>query len=67
MKWEYKTVMFPATGLFLGGRIDPQILTDRLNQLGSQRWELVSIFDTNMSQGQTRDVFAVLKRAVLES
>jgi Domain of unknown function (DUF4177) len=63
MKWEYMTVMLPATGLILGGKIDAQKLTDRLNQLGSERWELVSIFDTNMLDGKTRDVFAVLKRA----
>ena len=67
MQWEYKTVMFPATGWFVGGKIDAQTLTDRLNQLGSQRWELVSIFDTNMAQGATRDVIAVLKRAVVEA
>jgi len=64
MKWEYMTLMLPATGLILGGKIDAQKLTDRLNQLGSERWELVSIFDTNMLDGKTRDVFAVLKRPV---
>jgi hypothetical protein len=62
MKWEYMTVMLPASGLFLGGKIDGQKFTDRLNQLGSERWELVSIFDTNMLEGKTRDVIAVLKR-----
>jgi hypothetical protein len=66
MKWEYMTLMLPATGLMLGGKIDAQKLTDRLNQLGSERWELVSVFDTNMLDGQTRDVFAVLKRAVAQ-
>ena len=64
MKWEYMTLMLPATGLMLGGKIDAQKLTDRLNHLGSERWELVSVFDTNMLDGQTRDVVAVLKRAV---
>ena len=64
MKWEYMTLMLPATGLILGGKIDAQKLTDRLNQLGSEKWELVSIFDTNMLDGKTRDVFAVLKRPV---
>ena len=64
MKWEYMTLMLPATGLVLGGKIDAQKLTDRLNQLGNERWELVSVFDTNMLEGKTRDVFAVLKRPV---
>ena len=57
------TLMLPATGFMLGGKIDAQKLTDRLNQLGGEGWELVSIFDTNMLQGKTRDVFALLKRA----
>ena len=62
MKWEYMTLVLAAKGLFLGGSIDGQKLNDRLNQLGEERWELVSVFDTNMLEGQTRDVFAVLKR-----
>ncbi len=62
MKWEYMTIMLPASGWFLGGKIDGQKFTERLNQLGSERWELVSVFNTNMLEGQTRDVIAVLKR-----
>jgi hypothetical protein len=62
MKWEYMTLVLPATGLILGGKIDQQAFTDRLNRLGSERWELVSVFDTNMLEGKTRDVIAVLKR-----
>jgi hypothetical protein len=65
MKWEYMTVMLPASGMVLGGKIDGQKFTDRLNQLGSERWELVSVFDTNMLDGKTRDVIAVLKRPML--
>ncbi len=38
-------------------------LTARLNELGAEGWELVSVFDTSMLQGRTRDVVAVLKRA----
>ncbi len=62
MKWEYTTVMFEAQGWFLGGKLNGQTFTDRLNTLGQQGWELVSVFDTNMWEGQTRDVIAVLKR-----
>jgi hypothetical protein len=64
MKWEYMTLLLPATGIVLGGKIDGQKFTDRLNQLGSEGWELVSVFDTNMIEGKTRDVIAVLKRPV---
>jgi hypothetical protein len=62
MKWEYLTVKFATSGWFLGGILDGQKFNDRLNQLGAQGWELVSVFDTNMAEGQTRDVVAVLKR-----
>lgn len=66
MKWEYMTLMLPTSGFILGGKIDGQKLTDRLNQLGNERWELVSVFDTNMLDGKTRDVIAVLKRPLAD-
>ena len=62
MKWEYTTVMFEAARWFLGGKLDGQAFNDRLNRLGDEGWELVSVFDTNFTQGGTRDVVAVLKR-----
>jgi hypothetical protein len=62
MQWEYMTVMFEATGWYLGGKLDGKKFNDRLNQLGQEGWELVSVFDTNMREGTTRDVVAVLKR-----
>ena len=62
MKWEYMLLTLAAKTWFLGGAIDAQKLTDRLNELGADGWELVSTFDTNMLNGQTRDVVAVLKR-----
>ena len=61
-KWEYMTLMLPAHGFIAGGDIDAKKLTDRLNQLGSEGWEVVTVFDTNMLQGKTRDVFVLLKR-----
>jgi hypothetical protein len=62
MKWEYMTVMFATTGFWVGGNLDGNAFNAELNKLGEQGWELVSVFHTNMSQGLTRDVFAVLKR-----
>lgn len=62
MKWEYMTVFFEAHGWFQGGKLDGQNLTDRLNRLGQEGWELVSAFDTNVQGGGTRDVVMVLKR-----
>ena len=63
MKWEYMTLAISAGGFFLGGKIDGQALTDRLNVCGQDGWELVTVFDTNIHQGATRDVFALLKRS----
>jgi hypothetical protein len=54
--------MFEASRWFLGGKIDGKQFNDHLNQLGEEGWELVSAFDTNFTDGGTRDVVAVLKR-----
>lgn len=62
MKWEYRTVMFDVSGWFLGGKLDGHDFNDRLNLLGEEGWELVSVFDTNVAHGGTRNVVAVLKR-----
>ena len=59
--WEYKTIQVEAKG-FMGGIIDLETFQRDLNYLGSQGWELVSCFDTNMNQGQSRFVIAVFKR-----
>ena len=62
VKWDYKTVKLGAGGL-IGGKIDEDKLETFMNDLGSDGWELVSIFGTNQSGGQTRDVFMVFKRS----
>lgn len=61
MTWDYTTFMLAATGM-LGGNVDGDALTGKLNELGSEGWELVAMFDTNMTHGRTREVVAVLKR-----
>ncbi len=61
MKWEYRTVKLAATG-FLGGKIDEVALDAMMDDLGSQGWELAAAFDTNASDGQTRDVVVIFKR-----
>jgi hypothetical protein len=62
MKWECKTIKLAATGFWLGGKIDEVKLDHMMNDLGSQRWELVSAFDTNEASGNTRDVVVIFKR-----
>jgi hypothetical protein len=64
-RFEYQTLTFETSGFWSGGgKLNVTQLTEQLNQLGSQGWELVSIFDTNMHEGQTRQVYAVLKRVL---
>ncbi len=67
MQWEYMTLVFAATGFILGGKLDGKKLNDRLNELGEEGWELVSVFDTNMLEGKTRDVYAILKRPWIQN
>ncbi len=62
-RWQYQTVQFEGKGV-MGGILDLNAFQDELNQLGSDGWELVTCFDTNMSQGQTRYVIAVFKRKI---
>ncbi len=59
--WQYQPVQFEAKG-FMGGILDLEQFQNELNYLGSEGWELVSCFDTNMNQGQSRYVIAVFKR-----
>jgi len=54
---------FAASGCFAGGDLDAEAFNGRLNELGMEGWELVSVFDTNMLHGRTRDIVAVFKRA----
>ena len=61
MKWEYETVKIAATG-FVGGKLDENALIARMNSLGHQGWELVTVFDTSQGGGATRDVVAIFKR-----
>jgi len=64
MKWEYRTVMFAASGWFLGGALDGEKFNNRLNELGEEGWELTNVFDTNVQGGRTREIVAVLKRPI---
>lgn len=61
MQWEYQTVKLGTRGV-LGGIVDTDDFDMHLNELGESSWELVGVFDTSQSGGQTRDVVAVFKR-----
>jgi hypothetical protein len=60
-KWEYYTLKVQLKGV-MGGILDTDELTYRLNILGEQGWELVSCFSTNGGNGYGREAVAVLKR-----
>lgn len=62
MNWEYRTLKVPASGGFLGGRIDEMGLRMRLNELGGDRWELVSAFATHQGYGWSREIIVIFKR-----
>lgn len=61
-KWEYTSLLLPSSGWLVSGNVDVQKLTDHLNRLGEEGWELVNTLDTNFRDGGTRDVIAILKR-----
>ncbi|UHG90502.1 DUF4177 domain-containing protein [Spirosoma oryzicola] len=64
-KFEYRVLDVAAGGFWSGGgKIDVQELTDKLNELGQQGWEVVSSVDLNMAQGQSRSVLVTLKREI---
>lgn len=62
MRFDYQTVMFDTRDWLGSGTLDGQAFTDRLNALGDEGWELVSVFDTNRREGVTDTVVAVFKR-----
>ncbi len=60
-RWQYRTIKY-RTGGFLGGKVDEEEFEELLNSHGNDGWELVSCFDTSMSQGQSKDIIIVFKR-----
>ncbi len=62
-RFEYKILDAPAKG-FWGGKVNLQELTDTLNSLGREGWEVVSATDTNMHEGATRGLIILLKRQI---
>lgn len=61
-RWEYMTIALEAGG-FLGGKVNPDELTARLDEAGAAGWELVNVLTTAQNEGRTRDLLAVFERA----
>lgn len=68
-KFEYKVLEVSATGGFLsgGGLVNFQALSDRLNELGREGWEVINSTDINRNYGDTRNVMIILKRPLNDS
>jgi hypothetical protein len=60
-KFEYKVLDVVAKGFF-GGKVDFVALSDKLNELGEEGWEVVAMEDTNMYEGASRSIIIILKR-----
>jgi hypothetical protein len=67
-QFEYKILEVPAGSWWSsGGKVDFQILSNKLNELGREGWEVVSSTDLNRYQGQSRNVMIILKRSINEN
>jgi hypothetical protein len=62
MKWEYNLFSLRIGGFFATDDLDAAGLNQKLNLMGNEGWELVSVFDTHVDHGRTRDVLVVFKR-----
>ncbi|CCH56953.1 hypothetical protein BN8_06343 [Fibrisoma limi BUZ 3] len=62
-KFEYMVLDIPTKG-FWGGKVDFNDLTEKLNELGREGWEVATTTDTNMYEGASRGVFIILKREI---
>jgi hypothetical protein len=63
MKWEYLSYRYTPAGFF-SGKVKIEDLTLDLNGFGRDGWELVSTFDTNRHDGETKDVLFIFKRPI---
>jgi len=60
MKWEYKTINYEKRSFF-SGKIDRAELNEKLNDIGREGWELVSISGSS-GWGAAAGILAVFKR-----
>ena len=63
MKYEYRHIVLNRTGVFI-----PEMNFDeanlRLNELGSEGWELVNVYEVTHSNGGLKSAVYVMKRVV---
>jgi hypothetical protein len=61
MRWDYMTIELSTMGWVFAGQLDCKVLTEKLNELGEQGWELNTVLPLT-SAGGTTEVVAILKR-----
>lgn len=61
MSWEYKTIT-DVYGDYAVGEFDETKFDERLCEMGSRGWELVSVIHTSTFHGLKRLVVATFKR-----
>ncbi|SFL06156.1 protein of unknown function [Paenibacillus sp. 1_12] len=60
-KWEYTIIKFGTEG-YMGGIVDIAYFENKLNIMGEDGWELVSVVSANQHHGASREIVSVLKR-----
>ncbi|MEO7923186.1 MAG: DUF4177 domain-containing protein [Chitinophagaceae bacterium] len=67
-KFEYKLLDVPAIKGWwsIGGKVDFQELSNKLNVLGREGWEVVASTDLNRYHGESRNVMIILKRPLTD-
>lgn len=61
-RWEYTVLDVGVAGFFLGPDLDGDALTAKLNDLGAQGWEAVTLAPMSAGAGSTSNLVIVLKR-----
>lgn len=63
-KFEYKVLAVPTSRNWFGwgGKVNFQELSNKLNELGLEGWEVINGTDINRYQGETGNVMIILKR-----
>jgi hypothetical protein len=64
MKKRFEYTTHNVNKSFWLGDIDTNELLVYLNHLGNVGWEIVSVIETNKSQGGTNEVIILLKREI---
>jgi hypothetical protein len=66
MTWEYYTYTVDVSGWFVSGDVNAGKLTESLNSIGAEGWELVSALST-VNGGDSNNLVFVFKRPVAEN